>query len=104
MAEQPLRVAEFDELFADALRGAERFEPGWLRLRLAPGAETAARTRELLARESRCCTFFTFDVTATDGVLLVDVRVPAAHTAVLDGLERRAGNAEAPRPRPVPRS
>ena len=33
-AEQPLRVAEFDGLFATALRGMERGEPGWLRLNL----------------------------------------------------------------------
>ncbi|ACZ87769.1 hypothetical protein [Streptosporangium roseum] len=33
-AEQPLRVAEFDALFAGALRGHQRLAPTHLRLRL----------------------------------------------------------------------
>jgi hypothetical protein len=36
-AEQPLREAEFNELFAGALRGMQRREPGCLRLYLDQG-------------------------------------------------------------------
>lgn len=87
---QPLRVAQFDALFASALTEVDRPEPGCLRLHLTAGEEIAAHTRELIARESRCCSFFTFDLMTRDDELQVDVRVPAAQIAVLDGIERRA--------------
>jgi hypothetical protein len=87
-AEQPLRVAEFDALFATALRGMERREPRWLRLDLDRNAEVQAR--ELVARESSCCSFFDFRFTATGGGLALDVRVPEARIDVLDGIEHRA--------------
>jgi thioredoxin len=89
-AQQPLRVAEFDTLFATALRGIERREPGWLRLHLDRTTEVESSTRELAARESSCCSFFDFQVTATDGGLTLDVRVPEARIEVLDGLARQA--------------
>jgi hypothetical protein len=87
-AERPLRVAEFDTLFATALRGMERREPGWLRFDLDRSAEVQAR--ELAARESSCCSFFDFRFEATGGGLALDVRVPEARIDVLDGIERRA--------------
>jgi hypothetical protein len=86
-AEQPLRVAEFDALFASALRGVERQAPDRLRLVLDAAAATSAR--ELVARESDCCSFFDFRFTPADDRLLLDVRVPASRTDVLDGLARR---------------
>ena len=49
-AERPLRLAEFDDLFATALRGQQRLSPTRLRLRLDPVAEQAAR--DLAVRES----------------------------------------------------
>lgn len=90
-AEQPLRVSEFDQLFATALERVDRPEPGWLRLHLVAGDQVADRTQDLVARESRCCSFFSFEVTASSSGLVVDVRVPAARIAVLDALEQRAG-------------
>jgi hypothetical protein len=92
-AEQPLREAEFTELFRTALRGMQRREPGRLRLFLAAEAEGSAR--DLVARESSCCSFFDFRLTTTDGALTLDVRVPEARIEVLDGLARRAGAARA---------
>jgi hypothetical protein len=89
-AEQPLRVAEFEALFAGALRGVERREPGWLRLVLDGAADVEGRARELVARESSCCSFFDFRLTPDAGHVLLDVRVPAARTDVLDGLARQA--------------
>jgi hypothetical protein len=89
-AQQPLRVAEFDALFAGALRGIERPEPGWLQLILDDGAGVAATARELIAHESSCCSFFDFRLTPGNDHVMVDVRVPDARTAVLDELTRRA--------------
>ena len=57
-AERPVRVAEFDELFATGLRGQQRLARTRLRWRLDVAAEAAAR--DLTSRESECCSFFTF--------------------------------------------
>jgi thioredoxin len=89
-AEQPLREAEFDALFAEALRRTERPEPELLRLILDGDSEVEAVVRDLTARESSCCSFFDFQLTAGDGELAVDVRVPEARIEVLDGLAHEA--------------
>ena len=85
-AEQPLRVAEFDGLFATAVRPAERTSPTTLLVHLPAGA--ASTIRDLVARETACCSFFSFDVRASDAGTDVLVQVPEAHAPVLDGLER----------------
>jgi len=92
-AERPVRQAEFDDLFATAVRGRERVSPTHLRLRLDPAAEPAAR--DLTGRETACCSFFTFTFAPADGAVLLDVEVPPAHVEVLDALAERAaaGNA-----------
>jgi hypothetical protein len=87
-AERPLRLAEFDDLFATALHGQQRLSPTTLRWRLAPTAEAAVR--DLTARETACCSFFSFTVTPDGAVVDVDVEVPAAHVDVLDALAARA--------------
>lgn len=89
-AEQPLRLAEFDDLFAHAVRTVARPEPGRLTLRLEPTPEVAATVAGLAVEESGCCSFFTFGLTVADGTLELDVSVEAAHTEVLDAIERRA--------------
>jgi hypothetical protein len=86
--DRPLRLAEFDDLFATALREQRRLSPTRLRWRLDPAAEATAR--DLTARESSCCSFFSFAFAPDAGRLHVDVRVPAAHAAVLDALADRA--------------
>lgn len=86
--EQPLRVAEFDQLLAESVRGLRRVDPTTLELTIAPAAE--AEARDLAAREIGCCSFFTFDFTPGDEFLMLRVGVPAAHTAVLDAFETRA--------------
>lgn len=90
IAERPLRVAEFDELFSSAVLHLERPEPGRVELALDPTAEVAANTAALVVRETACCAFFTFTLTATAGQLRLTVTVPAAHIAVLDALAARA--------------
>ncbi|MYV98449.1 hypothetical protein [Streptomyces sp. SID3343] len=88
--EQPLRVAEFDTLFADALLGAER--PGTTRARLVLDTESETLARNLAERETDCCSFFTFAFEHdAGGRLLMDVTVPEARVAVLDALVARAG-------------
>ncbi|GIE91464.1 hypothetical protein [Actinoplanes regularis] len=85
---QPLRLAEFDELFANALRGQQRPSATVLRWDVDPAAETTAR--DLTVRESSCCSFFSFAFLPAGEVLRLDVEVPAAHVAVLDALAERA--------------
>ncbi len=87
-ADQPLRVAEFDSLLAGSLREQQRLTPTRLRWLLDPSAET--RTRDLSRRETSCCSFFAFSVTATDQGLEVGVQVSDAHVSVLDRLQERA--------------
>jgi hypothetical protein len=93
-AEQPLRLAEFDDLFATALRGQQRISPTELRWRLDGAAEI--RARDLTARESSCCSFFAFTVEPDAGAVNVGVRVPPAHVDVLDALAERAAALLAP--------
>jgi hypothetical protein len=85
-AEQPLRVAEFDGLFATVVRPPERTGPTTLLVHLP--AEAASTIRDLVARETACCSFFSFDVRASESGTDVLVRVPEEHAPVLDGLER----------------
>jgi hypothetical protein len=86
--ERPLRQAEFDDLFATGLRGQQRLSPTVLRWRLDPRAGTTAR--DLAARESSCCSFFTFVFTGGGDTPHVDVGVPPAYVSVLDALAERA--------------
>jgi hypothetical protein len=91
-AERPLRVAEFDRLFATALRDVERPAPTWMRWWLDASAETTARG--LAERETSCCSFFDFSFDrVTADRLAVDVTVPAAQVAVLDVMAARMRSA-----------
>ncbi|GAA0904219.1 hypothetical protein GCM10009557_79850 [Virgisporangium ochraceum] len=93
-AERPLRVAEFEDLFATAVREVEPVGAGHVRVRLAGPVGLEERVRDLTARETRCCSFFTFTVSAqptADGEsVTVDVRVPAPYAGVLASLVERA--------------
>ena len=89
--DRPLRLSEFDELFTTALLLQERTAEQRLRWRLDPA--TDATVRDLSARESECCSFFAFTITADRTDLTVDVEVPPAHVDVLDALEARAATA-----------
>jgi hypothetical protein len=89
-AEQPLRLAEFDALFIAAARGGERLGAQHLRVFLNGGAEVEETVRDLAARETQCCSFFTFTVTAAEpGLVHLDIEVPAGRIEVLDALEAR---------------
>jgi hypothetical protein len=86
--EQPLRVAEFDALFATAVRPAERTGPTTLVVHLPAAAAPAVR--DLVARETACCSFFSFDVRSSSEGTDVVVEVPEQHAPVLDALATRA--------------
>lgn len=94
--QQPLRIAEFEALFSDAVRNVVRVSPTRLRLYLDACAET--RARELAARENQCCSFFLFefDSTAT-GFVLMDIAVSPKEAGVLDALAARAADRQLPR-------
>ncbi|MGW7262254.1 hypothetical protein [Streptomyces sp. NPDC054842] len=89
--ERPLRVAEWDGLFAERLREVSRPHP--LRLRLDLGSDTSVEgpIRALVEKESGCCSFFTFTVTTHTGALLLDVTVDEVHAPVLNALAARSG-------------
>ncbi|MEV0194893.1 hypothetical protein [Nonomuraea sp. NPDC050691] len=53
-------------------------------------AEAEETTRDLVARETECCSFFGFTLTTGGKGLTLDVEVPAVHTKVLDRLAARA--------------
>lgn len=94
-AERPLRLAEFDELFATAVREVVQVDATHTRLHLTGPAGLAARVRDLTARETECCSFFAFTTTprpaAEDEAVVLDIEVPAAHADVLASLAERAG-------------
>jgi hypothetical protein len=84
-SDRPLRLAEFGELFAWVLR-SKRMQPTRLDLVLPADVESAAR--DLARRESECCSFFAFEFDGAGDDVVMRIEVPAAHTEVLDGIER----------------
>jgi hypothetical protein len=90
-AERPLRVAEFDALFAAGLRSVRRINDRTAELFFDGSPSTAAWVADLTRRESECCSFFTFTMDSGEGgMLTLRVTVPLTQTAVLDGLVDRA--------------
>jgi hypothetical protein len=98
-AEQPLRVAEFDDLFATSLTAVVRLPgaPTRARLLLAGDAGLRERVQRLAAAETACCSFFAFTVTSLPGddrgTVALDMEVPAARAEVLTALVDRAERA-----------
>ncbi|MGH3352016.1 MAG: hypothetical protein ACRDPS_15215 [Nocardioides sp.] len=88
-AERPLRLAEFDDLFATSVRSV-RPRGSDVRLHLAGEEGLLERVRDLTARETSCCAFFTFTIEGTDKSLTLDISVPPAHQEILDALAGRA--------------
>ena len=99
-AERPLRLAEFDDLFATAVRRVEPVTPTHARLHLAGATGLAATVRDLTARETECCSFFRFAVhpgAPEDETLTLDIEVPARYADVLAALVTQAHAAAAGR-------
>lgn len=89
-AERPLRVAEFDALFAKRLVRVERQSSTHARIELQSGDETVALAQDLTERETACCSFFSFTVNGTDDATTIDVGVPDSRAEVLEALVTRA--------------
>lgn len=83
-AERPLRVAEFDELFAAVLK-SDRSQP--TRLNLLLPRHTEAKARDLARREGECCSFFSFDFASVGDGVVLHIVVPPSQIEVLDALE-----------------
>lgn len=89
--ERPLRLAEFDDLFATNLQSIERSGDTRARLLLAGDEELAGRVQQLADAESSCCSFFAFGVSTVErGLVALDIEVPSAYSGVLAGLVARA--------------
>jgi len=88
-AERPLRLAEFDTLFATAVRRVERRGEA-VRIHLEGDRELADEVRDLTTREAGCCSFFAFTIAGTDQHLTLDVSVPPARRDILEALAARA--------------
>ncbi|MFG2974441.1 hypothetical protein ACGFYY_15800 [Streptomyces sp. NPDC048331] len=88
-AERPLRVAEWDALFAERAGSLSRPGPLRLRLELAAGAGVEERVRDLVARESGCCSFFSFTVTPGTELIGLEIGVDQEHAAILEALAAR---------------
>lgn len=87
--QRPLRLAEFDDLFATAVQRVERRGRD-IRLHLIGGSGLVERVRDLTERETSCCSFFTFGIESTDHGLTLDISVPPARREILDALAGRA--------------
>lgn len=94
--EQPLRAAEFGQLFAASVLRCERVAPTRIDLVLTAAAEATAR--DLAAREADCCSFFTFAFTTCGSEVVMSIVVTQAYTPLLDELMVQADDAIAARP------
>ena len=88
--EQPLRLAEFDALFAEDVLSVEQASEDEVALVLKPEPQVAARAAQLAAAETRCCSFFRFGLTITDGRVDLVVSTGPQHEDVLAALASRA--------------
>lgn len=88
--EQPLRRAEFDDLFSGDVLAVVRDSPHRVRLQLRADPAAAARAADLAVRETGCCSFFTFELTIVHGEVSLGIETAQAHEAVLAALSARA--------------
>ncbi|MGW0891534.1 hypothetical protein [Saccharopolyspora sp. NPDC002578] len=89
-AERPLRVAEWDALFAARWTEVSRPEPLRVRLALSGDAGVQEQVSDLADRESGCCSFFAFTTTVGDTGVHLDIAVDQAHEPVLSALVDQA--------------
>jgi hypothetical protein len=88
--EQPLRRAEFDDLFAEDVTSVDQISPERLRFEVRADAGAAARAAGLAVKEAGCCSFFNFDLSIGDGKVSMTVSTSAPHADVLAALRDRA--------------
>ena len=88
--DQPLRRAEFDDLFRQHVVTAVRTTTQALRLELRDGQEVAARAALLAVKETGCCSFFTFDLHISEGKAAMVISTDPAHGDIITALAERA--------------
>lgn len=89
--DRPLRAAEFDEMFARHLVEVKRPKPTSAVFVLDGGNDLPVRARDLAARETACCSFFTIDVSEQrPGAVQMHVSVPASRMQIISALIARA--------------
>ena len=84
-AERPLRLAEFEDLFADHLT-VTTWVGDRLRLSLSGDAGLREQVADLTARENACCSFFDFALSGSADAVVLEVGVPAQRREILDAL------------------
>ena len=89
-ADQLVRAAVFDQLFAEMVVQTERPAPTRLQLELRRDPAAARRAAELAFAETACCSFFTFTLTAAADRLVLEIAVPDVHGPALSALADRA--------------
>lgn len=89
IANRPMRLAEFDAFFADAVQDTDR--PARTRLDLLIDTNAESRGRDLAARETGCCSFFTFTFEPAEHCVVMHIDVSAADAGVLDAVASRVG-------------
>lgn len=87
--ERPLRLAEFDALFASSARRVSRNGDS-VRIHLVGASGLREQVRDLAERETSCCSFFTFVIDGGDDDLTLDISVPAERRTILAALADRA--------------
>ena len=92
-AEQPLRVAEFDDLFAASLRTVEHRSTTRATLTFTGDETFAGRLQQIADAETACCSFFAFTVTSRNDEVVLDIAVPEPYADVLAALVERAERA-----------
>jgi hypothetical protein len=88
-SQRPLRLAEFDALFASAAYSVHR-DRNTVRVHLVGSHGLREQVRDLAERETACCSFFTFTLEGRANDLVMDISVPAGRRAILDALADRA--------------
>jgi hypothetical protein len=88
-AERPIRLSEFDDLFTACLVELAADEAG-VRMHLHGDSGLRDRVLDLTARETQCCSFFTFSVDGTGAEVDLSITVPPARRDILDRLAARA--------------
>ena len=88
-AERPLRLAEFDALFATSARRVTRDQRG-VRIHLEGDSTLRERVRDLAERETTCCSFFSFAIEGPSNAVVMAISVPKNRREILDALADRA--------------
>ena len=70
------RLAEYRDLFADALVGRERIDEDAIQFRFRARPGLLDRVNDLAAREKACCAFFDFVISEHGDEIWWDARVP----------------------------